>query len=163
MIPGDRLWAAYRHSWAMEVSSMMTRRVITAGPDTPLLEVARMMVDQDINRVPIVENRRLIGIITRNDILRALASAPLGERPAEAWHPPQGLEKSSRSERRTSDDDTARSVPERRREDASEAVENERRMPDNVVSAVPFAPDMNLSSGRAVIREKAFGTPPGEA
>lgn len=98
IIPSDRLWAAYRHSWAMEIANLMTRRLVTAGPDTPLLEIAKIMATQDVNRLPIVENHRLVGIITRADILRAFASLPSSELRKEAWQPPKGLRKPGRTE-----------------------------------------------------------------
>ena len=53
----------------------MTRDVITAKPDTPLGDVARLLERDRIKRVPIVEGAKLVGIVSRANILQALASA----------------------------------------------------------------------------------------
>ena len=49
--------------------------VITAKPDTPLGDVARLLERDQIKRVPIVEGAKLVGIVSRANILQALASA----------------------------------------------------------------------------------------
>jgi CBS domain-containing protein len=53
----------------------MTRDVITAKPDTPLGDIAAMLERNRIKRVPIVEGDKLVGIVSRANILQALASA----------------------------------------------------------------------------------------
>jgi len=56
-----------------EVKELMTARVYTARPENTLQEVSTLMVEKNINRVPVVdEEGRLLGILTRQDILRAL-------------------------------------------------------------------------------------------
>ncbi len=56
-----------------KVSEVMETPVST-GPDTTLLEAARIMRDRDIGDLPIVQNGRLVGIITDRDIVvRAVA------------------------------------------------------------------------------------------
>jgi len=58
------------------VGRYMTRDVVTAGPQTPLPELARMMIDGHIHRVIVVDGqRRPIGIVSSTDILAALASS----------------------------------------------------------------------------------------
>jgi len=55
------------------VDKLMSTDVVTAREDTPLVEVARLMEENDINRIPIVdEENRLKGIITRADLVKAL-------------------------------------------------------------------------------------------
>jgi len=54
------------------VSQIMTRKVVTAGPDDPVEDIAPMMVQKKINRVPIVEKGMVVGIVTREDILRGI-------------------------------------------------------------------------------------------
>jgi CBS domain-containing protein len=51
----------------------MTTRVITAGPDASFRELLHLMIAHDVNRLPIVEGGRVIGIVTRADIVRAMA------------------------------------------------------------------------------------------
>jgi len=53
----------------------MTREVITASPEQPLNELRRLMIEENIGRVPLVDKEgNLVGIITRSDILRYLNS-----------------------------------------------------------------------------------------
>lgn len=56
-----------------KVRDIMTREVLGVSPDEPLEEVARLMIKNHINRVPVLEGRKLVGIIARDDIIRALA------------------------------------------------------------------------------------------
>lgn len=58
---------------AKVAADMMTRPVVTADEDTPLRELARLMVDRRINRVAIVRRGQVVGIVTRHDILKAFA------------------------------------------------------------------------------------------
>jgi CBS domain-containing protein len=46
--------------------------VITAGPDATVRELVHLMQVHDVNRIPIVETGRAIGIVTRADILRVM-------------------------------------------------------------------------------------------
>jgi len=58
----------------VRVADVMTRHVISFGPDTPVDEIARTLHDKKINRVPVVdEEGKLIGLLSRADIIRALA------------------------------------------------------------------------------------------
>jgi tRNA nucleotidyltransferase (CCA-adding enzyme) len=54
------------------VSSRMSRDVITITPDTPLPDALALMEAKDIGRLPVMAGGRLIGILTRTDVLRAL-------------------------------------------------------------------------------------------
>ena len=55
----------------MRTLDVMTRHVITVGPDTSIAEAARLMLDNRISGLPVVEGRgRLIGIVTEGDFLR---------------------------------------------------------------------------------------------
>lgn len=51
---------------------VMTRSVVAVSPDTPLLDVYRLFVDEQIHGAPVVdEEELLIGVITSSDLLRA--------------------------------------------------------------------------------------------
>lgn len=54
------------------VKGFMIRDVITIEPDASISDAVKIMMDKGIGRLPVVENDRLIGIITRTDVLRAL-------------------------------------------------------------------------------------------
>lgn len=59
----------------MQIQDVMTADVSYVRPDTPILEIARKMRDADIGATPVVENDRLIGMVTDRDIVvRALAA-----------------------------------------------------------------------------------------
>jgi CBS domain-containing protein len=58
---------------AHTASEIMTPRVITAGPDASVRELLHLMITHSINRLPIVDRGRVVGIVTRADILRTMA------------------------------------------------------------------------------------------
>lgn len=55
------------------VSEIMKRDVITVSPTASVEEAARLMVEHNINMLPVVHEGKLIGILTRGDIIKALA------------------------------------------------------------------------------------------
>jgi CBS domain-containing protein len=58
----------------VQVQDVMTADVSYVEPDTPILEIARKMRDADIGSTPVVENERLVGMVTDRDIVvRAIA------------------------------------------------------------------------------------------
>lgn len=59
---------------ARKVSDVMTREVITAGEDTPIAELAKLMTEGRIKRLPILREGAVVGIVSRIDLLRALIS-----------------------------------------------------------------------------------------
>ena len=94
LIRRPEIGTSERHSWWLElisnewasatecikshsrkVADVMTRDVITAKPDTPLGDIAAMLERNRIKRVPIVEEGKLAGLVSRANILQALASA----------------------------------------------------------------------------------------
>lgn len=89
---------------ARAVADLMTTRVVTAGPDATVQELVHLMIAYDINRVPVVETGRLVGIVTRADILRtvvrpdAAIETDLRWRIAhELWIDPEALQISCRN------------------------------------------------------------------
>jgi acetoin utilization protein AcuB len=59
----------------LAVEQVMTAPVLTIEPDRPLLEAVTIMVDRKIGALPVLEGRRLVGIITEFDLLRAFGHA----------------------------------------------------------------------------------------
>lgn len=66
----------YVHSHSRHVADVMTPQVITAGPETPLADIATLMEKHAIKRVPIVSDGKLVGIVSRANLLQAVASRP---------------------------------------------------------------------------------------
>jgi acetoin utilization protein AcuB len=56
----------------LNVRSVMSSPVITVAPDTPLEEAARIMADNKIGGLPVLEDGRLVGIITETDVFKVL-------------------------------------------------------------------------------------------
>ncbi|MCS7173999.1 MAG: CBS domain-containing protein [Armatimonadetes bacterium] len=57
----------------VRVEEVMTREVVTATEETPVRELARRMLLRKINRIPIVREGKVVGIVTRADVLKAFA------------------------------------------------------------------------------------------
>jgi len=68
----EELAKAFDEVKHVPVSQVMTRKVVTAGPEDLVEDIAPMMVQKKINRIPIVEKGKVVGIVTRSDILRGL-------------------------------------------------------------------------------------------
>jgi CIC family chloride channel protein len=60
------------------VGAIMTREVITISPRTSMQEAARQLLESDIDGLPVVDNRKLVGIVTRSDILKVFAEVESG-------------------------------------------------------------------------------------
>jgi CBS domain-containing protein len=54
------------------VRDVMTRQVLCVAPEQPAAEVAALMANKDVARVPVVREGRLVGFLTRGDIVRKL-------------------------------------------------------------------------------------------
>src|SRR5215210_7359987 len=63
-----------RKAFAASAEDMMTRDPDTVGPDTSVREAARLIHETGHNRLPVVEDGRLVGVVTRLDVLGALAA-----------------------------------------------------------------------------------------
>ena len=76
---GDETLAAeYVKAHARKVADVMTRIVITATPETPLHEIAALLERNSIKRVPIVKDGQLVGIVSRANLIQAVASTRKG-------------------------------------------------------------------------------------
>jgi CBS domain-containing protein len=72
----------YVKSHGRKVSELMTRKVISAAPDTPINEIALLLENHAIKRVPILDRGKLVGIVARANLLQALAGLNLETPPA---------------------------------------------------------------------------------
>ena len=75
MAKPETLAAEYVKAHARTVADIMTRDVITATPITSLNEIAGLFERHAIKRVPIIENGQLVGIVSRANLIQAVASS----------------------------------------------------------------------------------------
>ena len=77
--------ACYAGSHGATAREVMTGKVVTVGPDASAAHVAHVMERHGIRRVLVAEQGRLLGMVTRTDLLRALVAdrTPEGEVPDE--------------------------------------------------------------------------------
>ncbi len=59
----------YRDLFNMPVKKMMSNPLITCAPDTPILKAFTLMYENRIRRLPVLENGRLVGIVTERDVI----------------------------------------------------------------------------------------------
>ncbi|MEA2271904.1 MAG: hypothetical protein QOI98_612 [Solirubrobacteraceae bacterium] len=62
-----------RKAFASQVSDMMTRDPVTIDTDATVEQAARVIAETGHNRLPVVEHGRLVGVVTRLDVLAAMA------------------------------------------------------------------------------------------
>jgi CBS domain-containing protein len=72
--PLSRFEQRLRKAFASNAGDMMTADPETVTPDTTVQEAARLIHETGHNRLPVVEDGRLVGVVTRVDVLGALAA-----------------------------------------------------------------------------------------
>ena len=75
------LAAGYYGEWGGRVAEYMHSPVATIDADMPIVEVAQLFAEREYRRYPVTEDARLVGQISRSDVLRALQQ--LGGRAAD--------------------------------------------------------------------------------
>lgn len=70
--------ADFRKTLGTRVRDVMTHDVVTVDEETPIAEIAHILEAKGIKRVPVLRGGRLVGIVSRADVLRALAA--IGDR-----------------------------------------------------------------------------------
>jgi CBS-domain-containing membrane protein len=80
-LPQDPRWLVHgepptpRHVPGDVVAQVMTKPAVTVTPNTDLAEVADLMLAHGVRSVPVVHEGRLVGIVTRRDMLRSISRA----------------------------------------------------------------------------------------
>jgi Predicted transcriptional regulator, contains C-terminal CBS domains len=59
----------------MKVKYWMTKDPVTIGPDAPITEAARLMKERQVRRLPVMDDGRLVGLVTYRNILEAQPSS----------------------------------------------------------------------------------------
>jgi CBS domain-containing protein len=73
LIGPGRLALEYTHTHGRKVEEVMTRPVVSIEPSTPLEALVGLMEKHRVKRLPVVERGQLVGIVSRADLLGALA------------------------------------------------------------------------------------------
>lgn len=74
----------YEDVMRSQVAEKMTRELVTVGPDLPLTRVLQELVETRNKSLPVLDGTRLVGVVAREDVLRALRLAAAGEHPQGA-------------------------------------------------------------------------------
>lgn len=78
------LSGAYYEAIGGTVGNYMTRSVETVSPETDIIEVSQRFLQSRRRRLPVVEGQRLVGQISRSDVLRAVKAFAQHEQKAES-------------------------------------------------------------------------------
>jgi CBS domain-containing protein len=73
----EQLMTEFVKAHGRKAKDVMTRQVISVGADTSLQEIANLLEKHGIKRVPVIENGRLVGIVSRANLVQALATRGL--------------------------------------------------------------------------------------
>ena len=148
----------YVRTHSRRVSDLMTANVLTVAEDDPLSDAVRLMERRRIRRVPVVRDGRLVGIVSRADLIAAL-----GRKLAEFPPPPAGdteiaakIEQELRSAPWLT---RSTSVSVRVREGVAtvDGIINDARMRDAIRVAVQNVPGVTAVEDRIVFVEPMSG------
>ena len=76
LTPADQLAREFRRAVGLTVAEVMTHQVITTSPTLPLTTAALLFDTPSIRLVPVVAEDRLVGTVSRSDLLRGLVRKP---------------------------------------------------------------------------------------
>jgi CBS domain-containing protein len=79
--PEDTTLPPLQQTMKFPVARVMTREVKTVTPRTPLTRVLEKLVKAGSRSLPVVEDDRVVGVVSRRDVMNALRRADAGERP----------------------------------------------------------------------------------
>jgi CBS domain-containing protein len=72
----DTLAREYQRAAGTTVGEVMTRTVVTVEPDADVGAAAAILVERGLRRLPVVDGGRLVGIVSRGDLVKVLATTP---------------------------------------------------------------------------------------
>jgi CBS domain-containing protein len=84
LIGPGRLADEYTHSHGRKVDEIMTAEPLSVTEDTPLEEVVKVMEKRHIKRLPVLRGNELVGIVSRANLLHALAGVAREVKPTTA-------------------------------------------------------------------------------
>ena len=60
------------------IKQVMSKRIVTINIDDPIKKAASLMLLKNVNRLPVIENSKIVGIISRRDIYQAILRKEIG-------------------------------------------------------------------------------------
>ncbi|MEI9806193.1 MAG: CBS domain-containing protein [Pseudolabrys sp.] len=75
LMPASELAEEFAKAHGKKVSELMTTDVISAEEETPVSDIAALLERQRIKRVPIVRDGKVVGVVSRSNLIQALASS----------------------------------------------------------------------------------------
>ncbi|MEZ5851970.1 MAG: CBS domain-containing protein [Hyphomicrobiaceae bacterium] len=78
----DRLAREFAKTHGMLVDDIMSRHIVSVAEDTELQDVVNLLEKHNLKRLPVIKEGRLVGLITRGDIVRALSKKAMERVPA---------------------------------------------------------------------------------
>jgi len=75
LMPAGKLAQEFTKEHGKKVSEVMSTNVVSASEDTPVSEIAALLERHRIKRVPIVAKGKVVGIVSRSNLIQALASS----------------------------------------------------------------------------------------
>jgi CBS domain-containing protein len=73
LLKAGRVRSVLENHASTPIETIMTKTVISVSPEEPIQSAAALMVRYDISRVPVLESTRVVGILDRHDVMKALA------------------------------------------------------------------------------------------
>lgn len=73
----EALAREYQRAAGITVGEVMTRAVVSVSPALDLGTAARILYDRGLRRLPVISDGRLVGILSRGDLVKALAAVPV--------------------------------------------------------------------------------------
>lgn len=71
----ENMESQYRNLLQLQAGDLMTRSVSSVSPDMPIMKAASMMCVNNIRRIPVAENNKLLGIVSIGDVHKAIFKA----------------------------------------------------------------------------------------
>jgi CBS domain-containing protein len=72
LLRGGRTRAALTHAGNTTVGEIMTKELVTIGPDEAISTAAELLVRHDVSRLPVIDRGAIVGIVDRHDVLAGL-------------------------------------------------------------------------------------------
>jgi CBS domain-containing protein len=72
LLRGGRVRAALAHAAQTPVEKIMTKDVISIGPEEKIRTAADLLVRHDVSRLPVIDKESIVGIVDRHDVLAGL-------------------------------------------------------------------------------------------